>query len=96
MNKAIGWRAMRKDDIVRGVCVRWKGMEDTPFRGGVVIKANVVCVTPFFLVARPYAYANRDYDDNQPLIGAEVVDCYSTDGFEVYETKDGGVKMSVT
>lgn len=62
-----------------------------------VYEVNEATIT----VARPYAYASKDYDSKQPLLGCEVFGIHISErqprtDLEVYEGRDGILRSMAT
>jgi hypothetical protein len=90
------WRKIESKDLVRGTCVQLNIGDDSFFDAGVIISVTKDEVK----VARPYVFANENYNCNQPLMGAEVVS-YSVNGMlesrvEVYEGREWKVRTMIT
>ena len=78
--KVSGWRPFEWTDAVRGVCVRIKSMNDTPYNGATVMgiekdingKIPAIINERVITLARPQAYADEHWDSKQPMLYAEV------------------------
>lgn len=97
---------MTVEDCRTGVLVRIGNMTDTCYNGATILKVEVTNMVEvgtsvpsrFITVARPFAYASKDFDSKQPLMGCEVFDIYMSFGqfqrtdMEVYEGRDGELR----
>lgn len=88
------WRNIMKDDIKRGAVIQvW---DDYPYGCATVIKVRDGYAT----LARPYAYAQKEFDTKSPLMSCEVYEV-SLDNlckepkYKVFQGRDGITSMAV-
>lgn len=86
------WRAMKESDIQLGTLVRLANLDDTYNNGTIVSIEDIPSSTDKLVkVARPYAYASKDYNST-PLLGAEVIGYYQSsllhNGTTVFQGRD--------
>jgi hypothetical protein len=67
------WRKIQEEDIKLGTVIRLtKMMNDGAYSMATIVAIHTEGIWKFIKVARPYAYAHKDFSTNQPLLGAEV------------------------
>ena len=71
----MGWRKIVKEDIQRGTIIRLGNlMRDGSYCMATIIGINKINDEkyPCVMIARPYAYAHKDFDCKHPMLSAEV------------------------
>jgi hypothetical protein len=64
-------RRIQFEDIKRGVVVHLMNLVDT-YNTATIISVKDEDGETRIMLARPYAYANENYDSDQPLMGCEI------------------------
>jgi hypothetical protein len=94
----MAWRQMILEDVKLGTLVRdTRLMNDGGYCMGTIVSLSVEGpIWKHFKIARPYAYAHKEFSTNQPLLGAEVypIGLNSMGGIEVFEGRDGNREMT--
>jgi hypothetical protein len=68
----MSWRNMVQEDIKRGTIIRLGSLEnDGAYDKATIIAEHYKGDVKYITVARPYAYAHKDFNSNSPLIGSE-------------------------
>lgn len=107
------WRKIQLEDLKRGTIVRIVNIEDgyniatilsvRTESGGLWVEMGSAQVRGELIIklARPYAYAHENFNDNSPLLSCEVFDVSSLSmlrscsWYEVYQGRDA-VRSMVT
>jgi hypothetical protein len=95
----MAWRKILPEDVKLGTLVRMTSlMNDGAYNMATIISLSLEGpIWKHFHIARPYAYAKKEFNTNQPLLGAEIIPIGMTnlEGLEVFEGRDGNRSMAV-
>lgn len=88
-------RPIKPEEVKRGTAVQFRSWAAEPFSWGVILMVR----DGRAIIGRPYAYACKDYDTKQALMGYETTD-HSVNTmhytFDVCESSNGEVKTFLT
>jgi len=94
----MAWRQMILEDVKLGTLVRdTRLMNDGGYCMGTIVSIHMNDSSwKHFKIARPYAYAHKEFNTKQPLLGVEVypIGTNSMGGIEVFQGRDGNREMS--
>ncbi len=68
----MAWRKIEREDVKLGTIIRMTRLDDG-YGTATICSLQIDDKSyPHILVARPYAYAHKDFNTKQPLVGVEV------------------------